>query len=38
MNFVMKARADALRTQILDLVDEYHAEAFAAPDFLGGLA
>ena len=38
MYFVMKARADALRTQILDLVAEYHAQAFAAPDFLGGLS
>ena len=31
-------RAEELRIQILDLVADYHAEAFAAPPFLAGLS
>jgi CDP-6-deoxy-D-xylo-4-hexulose-3-dehydrase len=32
----MTPKADALRAQIADLVAEYHAAAFAAPDFIPG--
>ncbi len=32
----MSARSDELRKQILELVAEYHAEAFAAPAFVPG--
>jgi CDP-4-dehydro-6-deoxyglucose reductase, E1 len=33
-----KSRADQLRTQILDLVTEYHKEAFPEKPFLGGIS
>jgi CDP-6-deoxy-D-xylo-4-hexulose-3-dehydrase len=33
-----KSRADQLRAQILDLVREYHAEAFPERPFLGGIS
>ena len=33
-----KSRADQLRAQILDLVTEYHKEAFPEKPFLGGIS
>ena len=33
-----KSRADDLRRQIIDLVGEYHAEAFPEKPFLGGIS
>jgi len=37
-HMTQKSRADQLRAQILDLVTEYHKEAFPEKPFLGGIS
>ena len=38
MDTKQPTRANALRSQILDLVTEYHAEAFPERPFVGGIS